>query len=317
MPELSLIIATLRRAALLERLFCSLLEQTVPLEVFELVIVDNDPAGDPATAALCRLPDFTARLRIIYTHCPVPGLSAARNHGLKLVSSDLVGFVDDDETLPAGWVERVIQISQKYNPDAFGGPYIPYYIEPKPAWFKDEYMKIALRPEAHWLDANESLFGGNMVYKKQGLVEMGGFSVKFGRVGNNLEYGEETDLLKRMAQHGARIWYDPELFIFHYAPPERMTVKWNLRSKWYHGKAKGRILFAAPQHRDSRSKPSILLSALKALLNQWLLISGLLIRLPFRNRQKYPFRQNYLLEVVGPRLSGLSSAWYFLKLSAQ
>jgi cellulose synthase/poly-beta-1,6-N-acetylglucosamine synthase-like glycosyltransferase len=51
--QISVVIPTYKRADLLELLLDSLLEQTVPMEMFEVIVVDNVPEGDAQVARLC------------------------------------------------------------------------------------------------------------------------------------------------------------------------------------------------------------------------------------------------------------------------
>ena len=41
------------------------------------------------------------------------------------------------------------------------------------------------------------------------------------------------------------------------------------------------------------------------------------LSVPFRDRQKYPFAQNYVVEVICPQVSGFSTAWHFLNLNLE
>ncbi len=315
-PNLSLVIPTMKRRELLERLLASLLVQQVDVGTFEVIVVDNSPTGDRPTADLCMEARFNS-LDLRYAHQPERGANEARNCGTGLARAAWVGFIDDDETLPPDFVSRALQICQDPQPDGFGGPYIPYFETEKPAWFKDEYLLVWLGPNARWMEKDEALNGGNMFVKLSWLVEMGGFPRRFGRSGDNLGYGDETDLMLRMAQKGARLYYDPKLFILHYTPPGRMSVRWFMHSKWTHGRAKAHIRFKDAANRDSRPWGRVALSGARVLLLKSLKIAFLYLGVPFRDRKKYPFVQNYAVEVICPQVSGFSTAWHFLSLNLE
>jgi GT2 family glycosyltransferase len=71
-----------------------------PLEV---VVVDNDPA-DPRTAAVvARFPG----VRLVPE--PRPGLSAARNAGVRAARGAVIAFVDDDVTVHPRWLDRLLR----------------------------------------------------------------------------------------------------------------------------------------------------------------------------------------------------------------
>ncbi len=316
-PDISLVIPTVKRVDLLERLLDSLVIQEKAGCTFEVIVVDNTPGGNPPTVELCRREKYTRTLDIRYAHQPERGANEARNLGAGLARSGLIGFIDDDETLPAHWVARALDIQRQPSPDCFGGPYIPYFVDPKPAWFKDEYHLVSLGQEPRWLDKGEAFMGGNMVYQRSWLEDMGGFARRFGRSGDNLGYGDETDFMVRMAEKGAHLWYDPQLFVLHYTAPDRMSVGWFFRSKWLHGRAKAHIRFNNPANRDGRSRPRVLLSGLKFLVKKCGEISYSYLKLPFRSRKQYPYAQNYVIEVVCPQISGFSTAWHALKLNLE
>ncbi len=314
-PNLSLVIPTLKRKELLGKLLSSLAAQQVEKGTFEVIVVDNSLDGDDATRELCQQVQLSTVLDVHYVHHPEPGPNEARNCGARHAQADWIGFIDDDETLPQDWVGRAIHISQILQPDGFGGPYIPSFDSAKPSWFKDEYLLIGLGQDAHWLEKGEALNGGNMVIKRGQLDKIGGFPKRFGRIGHNLEYGEDTDLIYRMVKKGARLWYDPQLFINHFTPAKRMTVGWFMRSRWLHGKGKAFIRFEDPTNRDNRSGARVALSGIKNLLIKSVELTKLYLRIPFRDRKKCPAVQNYLVEIICPQISGFSSAWHFLILN--
>ncbi len=316
-PRLSLVIPTMKRNELLRRLLSSLAAQQTDKDAFEVIVVDNSPDGDAATRDLCQEFQAGQGLEVHYVHQPERGANEARNCGAREARADWIGFIDDDETLPTDWIGRALQICQSPHPDVFGGPYIPYFESLKPAWFKDAYLEVSLGSSARWLEKNEAFNGGNMVFKRNWLDNMGGFAERFGRSGSNLGYGDETDLMLRMAQKGARLWYDPQLYILHFTPPGRMTVSWFMLSRWRHGRAKAHILFRDPARRDDRHAVRVALSGLKMLLLKALDILRLYLSVPFRDRKKFPFPQNYVVEVVCPQVSGLSTAWHFLRLNLE
>jgi glycosyltransferase involved in cell wall biosynthesis len=317
LPNISIVIPTLKRVELLERLLLSLVVQKTDGCTFEVIVVDNSPSGDRPTEELCRQDKFTGVFDLAYVHHPEKGANEARNCGTGLARSALIGFIDDDETLPDTWVLKALEINRSPAPDCFGGPYIPYFKDPKPAWFKDEYLMVSLGERARWLNKDEAFMGGNMVYQRRWLEDLGGFARQFGRSGANLGYGDETDFMLRMAGKGARLWYDPDLYILHYTPPERMQVRYFFRSRWLHGRAKAHLLYQVPATRDSRSLLRVLLSGIKLLAGKILQMGFCYLKLPFRNRQTFPYAQNFVVERVCPQVSGFSTAWHALLLNLE
>ena len=91
--QLGIVIPTRNRAANLERTLQSLLAQTVPLQDFEVVVVDNDSSD--ATPELLghfgrRFPNWRCLKQT------KPGAAAARNSGIGSCKSQILLFLDDD-----------------------------------------------------------------------------------------------------------------------------------------------------------------------------------------------------------------------------
>jgi glucosyl-dolichyl phosphate glucuronosyltransferase len=307
--EISIVIPSYKRPELLELLFDSLLEQTVSLQVFEVIVVDNAPHGDPDVAQLCRSAKYTA-LDLTYVHHPVLGTSQARNRGISLARAPLVGFVDDDNLLPRDWIEKTIECHKKYPQAIIGGPYLPFYTISKPAWMRDRYLTLSYGDEARWLGEREHLFGGNMAWPAKLLQDVGGFSTEIGRVGNNQEYGEETEIQIRAEQLGAGRWFDPLLYNHHYAPPSHMQAGWFVKSRWYHGKAKARLFLPDLVRIDRRPPYRVSGSWYRSAIRHGLCILGRFLALPFRNRARFPGYQNYIIELICPSVSGFSMCLY-------
>jgi glycosyltransferase involved in cell wall biosynthesis len=97
--EISVCIATRGRPAGLETLLSSLVAQR-DAPAFEVIVVDNDPAGS-ARAVAAR---FTDRLAMTYATEATPGVSSARNRSVALSSAPLLAFIDDDERAEPGWL---------------------------------------------------------------------------------------------------------------------------------------------------------------------------------------------------------------------
>src|SRR5271170_2746224 len=101
---ISLIVATIDRVSELERLLCSLEDQSH--RDFEVIVVDQNSDG-----RLSRLLRRHGRLTIRHLRSE-PGLSRARNAGLRVASGDVIAIPDDDCWYPrdllasvAGWFE--------------------------------------------------------------------------------------------------------------------------------------------------------------------------------------------------------------------
>src|SRR2546423_5552186 len=93
MPEISIVVPTLRRAALLRRVLDHLERQATPAGSFEVLVVADANEQDVSLLdrAIADRPYSAKRLR-----AERPGASAARNVGWRVAAAPLILFVDDD-----------------------------------------------------------------------------------------------------------------------------------------------------------------------------------------------------------------------------
>lgn len=112
-------VATYRRPALLAKLLDSLRTATGSEEV-RVVVVDNDPRGSARQVV------ERSGLRATYVLEPRPGIAAARNRSLSMLSEgdEAIIFVDDDEHVSPGWLAELRQAQTRYDADIVTGPVI-------------------------------------------------------------------------------------------------------------------------------------------------------------------------------------------------
>ncbi|MFN8443089.1 MAG: glycosyltransferase family 2 protein [Caldilineaceae bacterium] len=296
----SVIICTYNRAALLQRALETLCHQTLSMTEYEVIVVDNRSTDETAKI----VEDFRQRLQNLrYCFETEQGISQARNHGWCMAQGDYVAFTDDDSQLPAQWLATAQQIIQRYAPAAFGGPYFACYDGPKPLWFKDSYGSTKLGDQPRIL-TNGYLPGPNLFFRRDLLSITGGFDPTLGIVGKQLGYGEEGALLQVVRERCPQelIYYDPNLYVYHLARPDKMRVGWQLRRQFVNGRYSYRV------------QKSALLPLLRLGQQGWRLAKMLLrllsshpLWLLHRDRSQYPYYQHYLIERVGPDLRKLGA----------
>ncbi|MFD1909539.1 glycosyltransferase family 2 protein [Paenibacillus rhizoplanae] len=106
-PEISIIICTYNRSALLVKTLHSLL----PLENLhqaEIIVVDNQSTDDTAAAIKGFIGTYGDDMDIRYLLEPVQGLSAARNTGILASKSQLIAFLDDDAIPCRTWITTIV-----------------------------------------------------------------------------------------------------------------------------------------------------------------------------------------------------------------
>ena len=118
----SIVVPTCGRPDDLRRCLEALRAQRSP-RVVEIVVVDNRP-GDGRTEAVAR--DFPG---IVFIQERRPGLSYARNAGFCAASGDILVAIDDDVTVPEGWLERLVAPFARPEVMAVTGHVLPLELE--------------------------------------------------------------------------------------------------------------------------------------------------------------------------------------------
>jgi len=112
-PKLSVIVSTYnRRNVLLSQSLPSILDQDLPGDQYEIIVI-VDGSTDGTAAALRQLhPDCALRI----VEQPNSGLSKARNTGLAMAQGDLVIFIDDDIVCRPDVFRRHVEAHQDAEP---------------------------------------------------------------------------------------------------------------------------------------------------------------------------------------------------------
>ena len=113
----------------------------------ELLVVDNGSADGTGAAAEAFLADVPAG-RVVSE--PGGGISVARNSALREARHSVVCFVDDDVRVQPGWLAALRSAWSESTPDVacIGGPLLPEWQAPRPAWLADYLVYPGLRPRS-------------------------------------------------------------------------------------------------------------------------------------------------------------------------
>lgn len=229
--KVSPIICTRNRAAYLLQAIRSLTEQSLPRHDYEIIVVDN-ASTDKTREIVSGLTRETPNLRCV--HEANPGLSYARNRGLREARAPIVAFLDDDALATQDWLKAILNaFAIEPRPACVGGPVEPWWEIPKPNWFPASLLgcnDLNYGPHARWLDyPAEHPIGCNMAFVKKRVEEVGGFNVLLDK------YNDETELMRRIVQVGGGIFYEPRAAVRHLVAKERLSLGWQIRRHYYEG----------------------------------------------------------------------------------
>lgn len=227
----SVIICSYKRADYLSYLLRSLTHQTWKGGGWEVIVVEND--FKPSVEIYALLRDYEKRLPLKSLFIKFPNLSHARNTGADFSQAKYVAYLDDDAEVTPLWLEALMQQCMKYEPDFCGGPIFGLFRTERPYWFREIYgTSYFYGCSPRFLNCNEMIGGGNFVLRRDLIKKLGGFHEDLGMAGKKFGAGEETDLLKRAwnAFPNLKVQYLPEAAVLHTIRPEKMTLRWQLKS---------------------------------------------------------------------------------------
>lgn len=307
-PKFTVAVCTYNRADCLLDLLESLLLQRLAATEFEIIIIDNNSTDGTKTLAAryCR-----TNRHIKYFFEPRQGLSHARNRAMAEAAGEYIAYIDDDGKAPEDWLEIAVDLIEKEGPSVFGGPYYGYFKTQRPPWFRESYGSKEMRANAGPMDPpNSSLSGGNLFIKTSLLKKMGGFLPEYGMSGDKLGYGEETELQQRIRNlEGTEIiYYEPRLYIYHLVRSEKMKLRWWFFHNFERGQTEGRLRkndFSS----SLRQRVAFLVNAIRHFV---LLLGKVLAGLIRRDRSKFPYIQNLLIEKI---FWHVNKAGFFLQLT--
>lgn len=250
--RISAIICTHNRAEYLKKTIKSLINQTLPKEEYEVIVVDNSSTANTKQVIdqlrecqSTKIPEQKIDIRYVYE--AVLGLSRARNTGWRNAKGEYVAYLDDDAIASNDWLEKILDFFKTVDPKpgCIGGKVEPIWEVPRPAWLSDKLLGqltiLDWGPEPLFLDDEQWFVGANMAFPKVLLKEIGGFQVKLGRIGNKLLSMEEILLRKEIEEKGYRCFYHPEVSVKHHILPHRLTKKWFQDRAYWNGVSSGYI----------------------------------------------------------------------------
>lgn len=230
---ISAIICTYNRAGFLPQLFESIENQSLSINSFEVIIINNNSTDN--TETICRaFMQNNADLAIKYVVEEKQGLSHARNRGIAESNGEILTFLDDDAFLSDSFLETVLRHFQN-NPDVdcVGGRIYLHYEDAPPAWVS-KYMAEMFGyydPGSKPMVYRKRKFprGSNMSFRRSVFDKAGVFNTHLGRTGENMLGAEEKELFFRIHRQGLKTVYLPHALVYHRVPSSRLEMPYVIR----------------------------------------------------------------------------------------
>lgn len=224
LPSITIVVCTRDRPQHIRTALAAILRLDYPN--FDVVVVDN-AAKTTETVDVVRR-EFSDR-RITVVEEPTPGLSQARNTGLKNATGDIVAFTDDDVAVDRLWLrELAAGFDRAEGVDCVTGlvpsgelrTRVQGYFDDRVSWSKN------LTPRVYRLadpPADLPMFpfcvgefgtGANFALRRSAALELRGFDTAFG-VGTRTGGGEDLDMFTRLILDGRTLVMHPSALVWH------------------------------------------------------------------------------------------------------
>jgi GT2 family glycosyltransferase len=201
--------------------------QQVTYDAIEFIVVDNAPSNDATREVVA---EFSATdLRVRYSCEPRPGLSRARNHGIRAARFAVLAFTDDDVIVDPAWPAALVA-GFAADPDAACVTGLvaarsldaasERYFDSRYSWgeaFQPRPYDLAEnRDQSPLYPFTAGIFGvgANFAIRRDVVELLGGFDPLLG-AGAPCRGGEDLDMFVRIILARQRICYMPSALAWH------------------------------------------------------------------------------------------------------
>ncbi len=218
-PSIALVICTRNRPETLEKCLLSIRNLLPPPD--EIVVVDNDPSTRLTLAVVSKFPE------VRYVTEPRPGLSVARNTGIRNCASDLIAFTDEDVIVHSAWIGAVRRVFHDSHVMAMTGLVLPAELETM-AQFTFQVDGLGWGWGYRVVDFDKEFFnsmknigvpvwrigaGANMAFRREAFARIGLFDERLGPGASGCS--EDSEVWYRLLAEGYRCRYEPAAVVFH------------------------------------------------------------------------------------------------------
>lgn len=201
--ELSVIIPTYNRPKKLKRCLLSIVSQSLPTHLFEVIVVNDGSKQDILPSALPA--SSGVNIKILKQHNQGP--AAARNTGIKASQGKILVFIDDDCTANDDWLSKIYQAFEHHlGISIIQGPY-KYLPSLNPFYRASDIIsqiadRVRIIPSLQNGHQNALYIGtGNLALRKSFIVQN---SLYFDE---KLSPREDEDFYRQIAQQNLQVLY--------------------------------------------------------------------------------------------------------------
>jgi len=239
--KVSVIVCTYNRHGLLSASLASLIAQSFPKDMYEIVVVDNNSTY--STREVVEKLKVSSPIQIKYIFEKRQGLSFARNTGIEHALGEIIVFTDDDIEADKLWLKEMVTVFDKSDVVCAGGPIKPIWPFVKPEWLLEKWQvylgvyEYEYASETCVLHGPSYPCGANIAFRRNIFDIVGMFSTDLGRIGNCLLSNEESRVCQKIEDLGKKICFARDALIYHKISPERLTKQWFYHRMYWQGRS--------------------------------------------------------------------------------
>ncbi len=216
-------------------------------------MLDQDPGPAEILLVIDHNPELAARARRqlpavrVLESDGTPGLSGARNTGLRAATQPITVFLDDDAEARPGWLASLIAPYDCADVVATGGSVHPLWPGDQPKWLPPAFYWVVGCTYSGMPDSAGPVrnpIGANMSLRTGPALEAGGFNGSLGRVGRGSQGCEETELAIRLTARrpGRLVFHVPDAAVGHHVSRDRLKSGYFLSRCWNEGLSKATVV---------------------------------------------------------------------------
>jgi cellulose synthase/poly-beta-1,6-N-acetylglucosamine synthase-like glycosyltransferase len=221
LPKVSIIVATLNNEQTIDECLKAIFELEYPKDSLEIIVID----GCSKDATLKIANKYPAKVLSAPLNAP-----AAYNYTLKIVSNEVLAFIDADAKVEKNWLKKLVpyladpQVAgisggiETWNKENVWARSIGYDLKNRYSRLKKSTRRIATM---------------NLLLKKSIIEEVGGFD-------ENLPSQYDTDLGFRITSGGHELAFEPNATCYHFNRP---TINGYFRQQLQYGKNTLKLYF--------------------------------------------------------------------------
>ncbi|MEM1558718.1 MAG: glycosyltransferase [Candidatus Bathyarchaeia archaeon] len=224
MRRASIIVPVKNCESTISDLLSSIANLDYPKDLLEVIVVDGGSTD--------RTIEIASRYPVEIIEEPGLGPGYGRMIGVKHSRGDILAFTDGDCIVPSGWLKTISKDLEDSTIGCVGGSVLldrRYSIGFSARYFEESIIRVMPlsheRRIYHTLLPFKHLAFANLATRRDVLEAVGGIDTVF-------KTFEDMDLLQRICDHGYKILFDPDVYVWH---KHRQTIKGLLKQVYNYG----------------------------------------------------------------------------------